>query len=411
MDFETSQSRQFTQLLRDLAEKSAGRFDALDKQVQGAVREIARLRDDFQGVQSRYRERFNALAGHYHRGGDYKGPYRDAEQAKLAGRFFAAAFRRQVVDLDDFNRQQAAVDSSTGESGGALEADTLIAGIIRNVEQFGVLERYARFAEQPTQGAKIVVRTGGTAVSYPDYGEDADTSQPKFGLVRPELTVYQVYTPIDNDMLEDSLAIALADFVAQEMALSLAEATDKNAFVGDGTKTFARVLGLYNRAGGADVTADAEDDTFAEVIGASSTYLAKVPGAFLHSADDGELRWYLHRSVLFAYWGLKDTQNRPLLDLFRGADDRPQLMLGQYPVVITQAAPALSASAANTPMALMANLRRGTVLARHTRGIQFRQSEHVLFSKRQTALAMDVRQDIVNVDKNMHGRLISGAGN
>ena len=84
----TPQQEQTQQWFDDVAallQKLGGSFSELKKGTQrdlvAATDDIAKLRNDFASAETRYRERFTALAEYYQRGGAYKGPFREMAQA------------------------------------------------------------------------------------------------------------------------------------------------------------------------------------------------------------------------------------------------------------------------------------------------------------------------------------------
>lgn len=426
--FETEQARQGNQLLSEIGNvlaklgKSYGELNSRQqREFAQHAQAISKLSDDVTAVKAGYLKRFGAMVSQYGPNGDpfYRGHYQSREHARQAGRFFLAVCRKDFAAVGELQREwaqaglfgmhEAAVQPSSGPSGGYLVAEEMIEGIIRNVEQYGVFEQDAMRFEVGSQTGRISKRTAGLTVLHPDYGETMTDSQPTFAQITPNLTSYAVPVFVDNTMLQDQLAVALAEFIAVEMAQALAEAQDTYAFTGDGTVAFARVQGAFNRSSGADVTAASGDNTFQEVIDKSTVYLGQLLGGMPQWADmDDGLKFYGHRSILFGYMGLRDAQDRPLVDLFaneRGLDIR----LMRYPFRVTQVAPTLAESAASTPMLLAANLRKGWGLVRHRAGVEFKTSEHVRFLQNQLALLMMVRQDIVQLDENAQARLITNA--
>src|SRR5262245_5235130 len=88
--FETDQAREFSSLWSDLIRKVDTRFSDLEASTQRkfieAARDISKLRDDLDNARTNAQARFVALADHYHRGGEYRGCFRDINEAADFGR-------------------------------------------------------------------------------------------------------------------------------------------------------------------------------------------------------------------------------------------------------------------------------------------------------------------------------------
>lgn len=417
--FDTSQDRQFTGLIGDVLDKIDERFSDLDNDTQAKFKdagaEIARMQDDLDCVKADSRKRFYAIAEHYHRGGDYVGPFPDRETAGAFGKFVAAVARgpQAVERLYKEDRWFAAISPESGEKGGFLSPEVLLSGIVNNAEQYGVFERNVRVWPVSGQSASRVTRAQGATVFYPDLGQAPTESTLKTNRVRTELTRYSALAYADRWMMADDLAVSLGDYVAGELGYSLANAIDKNGFIGDGSIGYARVVGIFNLvdelANALVVTADAADDTFDKVIAASVKYPTKCAGELPDVADDENCKWFLHRSVFWTFLGTRDSQNRPVADILT-TGERPQRVLCGYPAEVTQVAPKMSDSAASTVMAVLGNLMRGAEMYRHTAGTELRVSEHVKFLEGEVAMLLDVPQGIAHLDENMTVRLKTGAG-
>ena len=137
-----------------------------------------------------------------------------------------------------------------------------------------------------------------------------------------------------------------------------------------------------------------------EVIDGNTKYLAKVDGALPNWAEAHTPHWYLHRTVFFGYMGVRDSNNRPIVDVLHTPDGLGLYLLG-YPVRIVRVAPTpTAASQADTTMAILSALRAAVVLARHRDGAELRVSEHYQFAERQVTFSLEARQDIQQLDGN-----------
>lgn len=420
-DYQTPQAREFASLIGELVGKIDKRFSDLDGKVQARfveqAKEIARLDDDVNNVASRWGRRFQELADSYVAGdgpyrGSYKGPYHSPEAARAAGTAFAALagapWAREAWEKES-SRFAAAMQALPGSQGGFLMPEVLLGGIINNAEQHGVFQQNARNWDVDGESATRVTKAEGATVYYPDFGVAPNESNLKVGRVRTELPKHAVLAFADRWMLSHSnLAIALGDFIASELAYALAVATDTNAFMGDGSVSHAKVTGLFKQTLGADVTADDGDDTGQEIVDKSTYYLSKIVGAIPDVADDGDLRFYLHRATFWHYLGVQDSQKRPIADILMKGE-RPQRVLVGYPAEMVQVAPKPGSVGASSPILLLANLARGAELYRNSGGARMFISEHVRLLQGEVCFLLEVLQGYAVVDKSVMGRLVTAA--
>lgn len=421
MPVQTEQEKQFAQFTTECVEmlgKAVADGDSkLQANLDDAVGQIAKLSDDFEAVRAEYRKRFAEHVEKAGRAGPYRGQFASREAARDFGRAVIAMCRGRTDpgaapanEMGKLLGHEASVSGITGPGGGYLLGETLIDGIIRNVEDAGVFERHARRFDIGSQTAKLTRRTQGVSGFYPDIGAQHAGSEPKFAAIKPELTMYSVYTPIDRSMLQDDVAVAVAEFVREEMAYTLARMQDDNAFIGDGSDSYARVLGAFNRSNAeTDVTADGGDNTFVEVIAKSTDYLTLMAGGIESQFDDGNLAYYLHRTIFFRYWGMRDSQGRPLMGMIANREGGGEWMLAGYPARITPSAPKLSQSAASKAMVVLANLARGYGLFRHRAGFELRASEEFRFLNNELSLVTQVRQQVQQLDPGCQSRLVTNA--
>ena len=397
-EIQSDQERGYASLLTDVLDKIDERFSELDTATQekflGAAAEVAKLQNDLRLANSNYAQRF-AMAVDGARQGSYKGPFRDASQAANFGRLIAATVIGDKAALADL--QRAGVSMETGPAGGALVRGFLADGVMRNVETYGVFARSVPPTLVGAQSGSMVTRTGGLTVYHPDLGSAATQSAPSFGRINFSLNRWSTLSLVDRWFMESDLAVALGDFIATEIAQAIAYCMDLYGFMGDGTSTYARIVGAFKAAGTNQlvVTGDAGDDTFAEMIAKSTYYLAAAMGKLPVWAHAAGPRWYMHLSTFFGYLGVRDTVGRPIAEIL--AADRPwPFMLMGYPVEICQLAP--SQTAASTVFAVFGALARGWRVFRHRQGLEVRSSDHYKFAEGQIAIVGDVAQDIVECD-------------
>ncbi len=121
------------------------------------------------------------------------------------------------------------------------------------------------------------------------------------------------------------------------------------------------------------VTGDAGDDTFAEVIAKSSTYLAQCMGMLPDWARRAGPSWYMHPLVFFGYYGIRDAAGMPIASVFIG--EGPQMRLMGYPVRLVMGAP--SVTAASTVMLILTCLKRACRTYRHNQAVELAWSDNL----------------------------------
>ncbi len=426
--FQTPQARQADQwmnevtgLLQKLGAKFSDLQESTKRELIGHASDIAKLNDSFADVQRKYGQRFRALADHYAGGGGYIGPFEDANEAAQFGRIVAA-----IAGGDKSGLQRADLSPGTGPAGGILIPQSLIGSIIRNVDSHRVVDD-VRHVPVATESGSWSRRSAGATVMHPDIAAGPSESALKFDRINFRLTRYSALSIIDRWMLNQALTVALGDYVAMELSYALSSALEKYLLVGDGTPTHARTLGIFNRAGLTDgapvvVTAASGHDTFAEVVGESTVYLSELLGALPDAAEgmgdadsgDGDILWYLHRTVFWSYLGQRDGNDRPIADIAFApgrADGKPRKFMFGYEARTSPHAPKLSETAASKVLLAAGNLKKGWALFSLGTGggYELRVSEHYKFVEGQVAMLLDALLDLVETDNSVYGVLQTAA--
>jgi len=399
----TPQEVQVEQLVAELAgklESIGASYNDLDAKYQaqfkGQADEIAKLSNSMEKVQADAIKRFHAIAGHYQRGGDYRGPFADREQAAQFGRMVAAIMQHDHAALKA-EYDKAAISLTKGPEGGYLMPELLLAGIIRNVEEAGVFERNCPAIPVSVMSGGGARRTGGLTVYYPDFGVAGTASTPTVGDTRFALKRFVVGTEVDNWMLASDLAVALGDWVATEISYGLMLAADSDWFVGDGTSGYCGYTGLFKRTDLLSVGGDSGDDTFAEMIAKSTYYLGTVLGTAPLWVHNSSPKWFMHLLIFFQYLGVRDTAGQPIANVMQAQTGLPFYLMG-YPVEPVQVAP--SATDVSTVFTLFGALTRACRVYRHSKAVELKSSDQLKFWEAQTVFAADVPQDMTVVDGN-----------
>lgn len=398
----TASDTQYADLTKEILSAIDTRFTALEERLQrkfsGAADEIARMQDSAAARDESRDAVMRTMIGQ-ERAGTLKHSFADNRQAAAFGRACKALMRPAGFDLSDEDRRAiAAITDGSGASGGYVLGESVVGPILSNLEgaNGSVFERNCPFV--PVMANTGIPRiTQGATVYYPDYGTAPGDSSMRLGSTKLRLTNYAVFALADRWMYQAASDIAFGEFIANEFRRALAIAIDSNAFIGDGSPTYARVTGIFNRAasGNVIVTADSGDNTYAECIDATTKYLAQMAGGVPEVTLAYQPKWFGSSSVWFRYLGARDGSNRPIADMFAAG----QKQLWGYDFETVSVAPKLSdASQASKAFLAFGALRRAWAAARFVSGIEIRVSDQYKFAEGQIAILLNAVQDMDEAD-------------
>jgi len=280
--------------------------------------------------------------------------------AYIAGQFFGAVlFNRESSKqwlADHGMPVQMAHSTTDNEKGGYLVPETVEAGIIRLVEEFGVFR--SNVGSVWTVNGKTSVPKRGAGFTVYHVGENQEITKSDLGFknVSVDPRKAAVLTQIANE-LPEAAAINLGDLLTQEFALALAYDEDNAGFNGDGSNAFNNVVGLKSSllAGaihvptgtGKTTPADFTLNDFVNAIGKLKRYPGMVP------------RWFVHSQVYY--------ESMAPLQLAAGGNTVSDIasggmpMFAGYPVQFAQAMP--NTAAAGVQFAYLGDLSMAAVMA------------------------------------------------
>lgn len=334
----------------------------------------------------------------------YHGNFADADQARhfgLAVLGYCCGMESARKTLEDEGVEIKAMGEGTDILGGFLAPEEQMATIIRLVELYGVFRRNVMVVPMSRDRQTWPLRTGGLTVYCPGEGAAITASDVAIGQVALTAKKWCTLTALSSELEEDA-AIAVAELVADEIALAFASKEDDCGFKGDGTSTYFGVTGVLNHADTANQACDSGDDTFAE--GCKWKYLAGVIGQ-VPSWALLRARYYFNRAVFWPHIvGQVDANGYPVVKFVtaggegRGAPlqlgGAMPILLG-FPVELTDSLP--SSTAVSTAFWAFGSLWRSWMLGQR-RGIEIAQSREVYFASDQIAIRGVERIDIVPGD-------------
>lgn len=323
-----------------------------------------------------------------------------AKDAFIAGHFLAAALygreqsRQWLAENGMPLRRDVANSHSTGDNtkGGYLVPETTENTIIRLVEEFGIFrQKVGRI--WPVKGStKVPKRAGGFTVYHP--GENETVTKSDLSLAQVELTPKKaaVLTQLSNELSEDALSV-LGDLLVQEFAYAFSYDEDQAGFLGDGTSTYNRIVGLKNAlAAGAKFTASTGKTKIGDLT--ITDWAQAKAKARRYRGFRGE--WYCHSDVY-------DGAMLPLMAAAGGNtiqsiangdnDDRP-LFLGK-PVNFVELMPNELGASVSTQFAYYGDLSQTVEMGDTPRGLFIASDSSVYFAEDAVGVRATERYDIV----------------
>lgn len=408
-------NEKLVQELNDLVRGSVAASDKAVKELRGILEaNDARLK-----ATEQYRKDIDALAEDLRKftkqvlsrtfgGGGrtrYRGNFGDVDEARRFGLgvlAFCCGSKSATEKLGDEAKAWKAMAEGTDTLGGFLVPEEMEQSIIRLVEDYGVFRRNAQVIPMSRDRLTWPKRTGGLTIYCPGEGTVPTASDVAVGQVALTARRWFTLTAISGELEEDA-AVAIAELVADEIALAFASKEDSCGFLGDGTSTYFGITGVLPHATTANYAGASGDTTFAKCT--AWKYLAGIIGkvptwALLRG------RYFFHRSV---FWlnvvGQIDASGQPLVKFVTsgGASGAPlqlggatPLLLG-FPVELVDCLPTTANDAVSTAFWAFGSLWRAWLVGMR-KGVGIARSSEVGFTSGVTYIRGDERIDIVAAD-------------
>ena len=189
------------------------------------------------------------------------------------------------------------------------------------------------------------------SVYWVDEAGSISSTQVVLGQETLELKKGAAIVTLTSELIEDE-EIDLAAFIAGRVAEGLAKQEDEAFFKGDGTSTYGSFTGLL------------EDSNVNEVTMAGSTFASIDADDLIDMVDatpQGALanaKFYMHRTIMSYIRKLKDSDNQYIYQ--RPSESGPATIWG-YPVVMVEAMPSKTDTAAATSFVLFGDLKKACI--------------------------------------------------
>ena len=260
---------------------------------------------------------------------------------------FAIAVRNHSKDLGPYD---------AAEGGYMIPDPQTIAEIWSMAESVAVAMQIG--GERPCgPGGFHLLRGTTNALAYwKAAGAAAKENTPNLGreTVVPETLI--ALTDVDSELDEDSM-VTLGNYLASQFAFAMGQTTDLAAFKGDGTSTYAGMVGILNSDRVSTVDMGSGDVTFAHIAYGDTIDLETEVGetALINAA------YLMHRSIKGLVKNLLDTANHPIWQATVGREPDD---LNGYPLRTAGCMRTNAEVAVSTTFATFGDFNQGLVFGR-----------------------------------------------
>ena len=322
----------------------------------------------------------------------FKGPTAEAD-AYASGQFIRATIG-QNANARQWCQDHGLITNAMGENndmlGGVLVIPQFESAIINLKEEFGVFGQYIRNVPMTSDQWIGPRRLSGLTAYAVTEAQEITASDATMNQVSLTAKKWGTLTRISSELNEDAI-VAIADFLANEIAFAHAVKEDQSGFLGDGTTTYNGIVGLANAllAGSVSTAAAGQITAAGLTIAVFQDAVSKIP-QFPGIAP----RWFVNSAV---YWNVMAR-----LQLAAGGNTveniggGPVLQFMGYPVTFSQTLP--STIAASTKFAYFGDLSMAGTKG-NRRGVTIAADSSRYFEFDQTAIRSTLRYDI-----NLHER-------
>ncbi len=326
--------------------------------------------------------------------------FEKAEDAYKVGMWFKA----KAGDADakrwcqDHGVEARAMGSTSANSGSSAVPDVLSSTVIRLVDQYSAFAQNATSVTMPSDVLLFPRRTGGTTAYWVDENVAITASDPTMNQVTLTAKKVTGAVVVASELLQDSI-VSIADFVAAELGLSLANAVEAAAWSGNPSNA-PGVAGLVTSYAGGLIkqTSSAYDYAASLVTAAGDTpdevtkanLLAMMAAVPQHSRQGA--KWFCSPFFFATCMQALDLNQGGSVGLSQGMG---LTFLGS-PVVLTDRLPS-GADSTGVVMALYGNMANSSYYGIR-QGIEIASSDQVNFLSDQTVIRAVARVAITHAN-------------
>lgn len=261
-------------------------------------------------------------------------------------------FSKALFAGDTAKLKEMTTDASGSPYAGYTVDSELSAEIRHLVTEYGVARR-EMFAVQLTKNSyKANDLATDVTVYWVDEGSVISSTQAVLGQEELSLKKLGAIVTLTSELLEDT-EIDFVSFIASRVAEGFAEAEDVAFFKGDGTSTYGSFTGLLNATDVNEVTmagttfASMNADDLLDMVDAT-------PAGALANA-----KFYMHRTIMSIVRKLKASGSGEYI--YQAPSQSGPATVWGYPVVLVEAMPSKTATAADTSFVLFGDLRKACI--------------------------------------------------
>lgn len=254
-------------------------------------------------------------------------------------------------------------NETTDADGGYLVPQILARELIFLRDKFGVVRQNARVMGTSSDNLNVPKNTASTTAYWPAENTNITASQITFANVQILIKKLAILTQVSSELNEDSI-VDVGAALAEDMAYVMAYNEDLACLLGDGTSTYGGITGVFKEI--IDNAGSNYIQTAAATTGnwgaTTLVDLRKLAAAVQQYADNADMKWYMSRAFFQAVVcaDLDALTGNGFFDLTNAPGPNPTLF--GYPVVYTQVMTSDSTPAADTVLAMLANLKTGSIM-------------------------------------------------
>jgi HK97 family phage major capsid protein len=263
------------------------------------------------------------------------------------------------AETKEFGKVKAEMttDSTGTPYSGYITHDYLDAEIRHLMTQYGVAAREMTTVSFMNNSYKANNLATDVTVYWVDEGGSIKSTQAVLGQGTLDLKKLAAIVTLTRELLQEQ-EIDFVSFLGERVAEGFAQAEDEAFFIGDGTSTYGSFTGLLENGSVNEVTLASGDTAFSNI---SVEKLRAMQDATPQGAL-ANAKYYMHRSILTYVRNLREDAisagDGAGAFIWKAAQGTEPANIDGYPIVLVEAMPSSSDSAADTSFVLFGDLRK-----------------------------------------------------
>lgn len=273
-----------------------------------------------------------------------------ADRSKLNG--YVRELAKALYASNDSKVKEMTTDASGSPYSGYTVDAELSAEIRHLVTEYGVARREMTAIQLTKNSYKANDLATDVTCFWVDEAGSIRSTEAVLGQEELTLKKLAVVVSMTSELMEDT-EIDFVSFIGSRVAEGFAKMEDEAFFKGDGTSTYASFTGLLEATDVNEV--ELTGTTFASMDADDLLdMIDKTPSGALKNA-----KFYMNRTIMSIVRKLKDENNAYIYQPLSASG--PSTIWG-YPVVLVEAMPGITATAAETSFVLFGDLKKACIL-------------------------------------------------